>query len=168
MARINSKNKGNTNERKIAKLLSEALDPFKFIRVASSGAFLGGKNFAVRENLFSDDAAQNYIGDIVCTNEKVVNKKFRFVIEAKHYKTPDSFESLFTGKHKVYGWLDEVSIDCVKVNKDGIVIFKWNNTSYFCAVRPHIELPCKFMTLQTGDKICLLNDLLTVPEFWEV
>ena len=167
--RVNSKNKGSSNERKVAKLLSDALSPLQFIRTPGSGAFLGGRNFANRQHLFSQSAAQIFVGDITPTNEEEVNMTFNFVVECKHYKTPDSFDSLFTGKHSIYGWLSEVAIDCVKVNKKGVVIFKWNNTPYYVAVENDIELPLdvKYMVLPSGgQKVCYLTDLLKFEDFW--
>jgi hypothetical protein len=165
--RVNSKAKGATNERRIAKLLANALAPLQFVKTPGSGAFVGGKNFATRGGLFSKTAMQTFVGDIVCTNEEDVGETFDFVVECKHYKTPDSFDSIFTGKHSIYGWLEEVAIDCVKLDKQGIVIFKWNNTPYYAAVSSNINLPIsKFLTLPSGDKICLLSDLLPFRDFW--
>jgi hypothetical protein len=164
--RVNSKAKGQGNERKVAKLLSDSLAPLTFMRTPGSGAFVGGKNFAVRGGMFSNTAMQTFVGDITPTNEEDNGLQFNFVVECKHYKTPDSFDSLFTGKHSIYGWLTEVSTDCVKIGKKGIVICKWNGTPFFCAVRPEIELPCPFLTLPSGDKICYLNDLLVFKDFW--
>jgi len=164
--RINSKAKGSGNELKLSKLLAEHLAPLKFVRTQQSGAITGGKNFGFRGHMFSKQTLEHYVGDVVPSNEEEAGVKFRFVIETKAYKTPDSFESLFTGKHSVYGWLDEVDVDKVKVDKAGIVIMKWNNTKYFCAVRSVIELPCKHMILPSGDKMCLLLDLLEHKDFW--
>ena len=164
--RINSKSKGNGNELKLSKILAEHLAPLKFVRTQSSGAFTGGKNFAVRKHLFSEEVLKMFVGDIAPTNEADCEVNFRFVIEAKAYKAADSFDSLFTGKNKIYGWLDEVSVDCVKINKPGIVIFKFNNTPYYCAVRHDIVLPISYMTLPSGDKVCYLMELLKYKNFW--
>lgn len=164
--RVNSKAKGATNERKVAKLLAAKLAPLEFIKTTGSGAFFGGKNFAVRGGKFSKAAMQTFVGDITPTNEDDVDIVFNFVVECKHYKTPDSFDSLFTGKHSIYGWLKEVLTDCVKLNKQGIVIFKWNNTPYYAAVDSTISLPCKHMVLPSGEKVCYLNDLLEYRDFW--
>ena len=166
--RVASKAKGNANELKLSKLLAEHLAPLKFVRTQQSGAITGGKNFGFRGHMFSKQTLEHYVGDVVPSNEEEAGVKFRFVIETKAYKTPDSFESLFTGKHSVYGWLDEVDVDKVKVDKEGIVIMKWNNTPYYASVRPHIELPCKHMTLPSGDKVCHLSELLKHTNFWFV
>lgn len=166
--RVASKAKGNSNELKLSKLLAEHLAPLKFVRTQQSGAITGGKNFGFRGHLFSKEMLEHYVGDVVASNEEEVGVKFRFVIETKAYKTPDSFESLFTGKHSFYGWLDEVDVDKVKVSKEGIVIAKWNNVPYYVAVRSHIELPCSHMILPTGDKVCHLSELLKHKEFWTI
>jgi hypothetical protein len=167
--RVNSKNKGNSNERAICKLLAEALAPFKFIRSQSSGAVIGGKNYEANAHLYSQEAMHFFVSDIVCSNETDVAKKFRFVIEAKAYKEAERLELLLNGKSKIYGWLEEVKIDSEKVNKEGIVIFKFNNTPYYVAVNPEIQLPpVQILILPTGDKVCHLKDLLQYKEFWEL
>jgi hypothetical protein len=168
--RTNSKKKGNGNELRIAKLLSEHLAPLKFIRTPGSGAFLGGKNFSVRQDLFAHEAMKVFVGDIVCTNETVFDYDFRFVIECKHYKTPDRLEQLMSGKSLVYKWIEEVMVDCVKVGRQGIVVFKWNNTPFYCAVKPDVELPdgIAIMVLPTGEKLCYFQELLEQKDFWIV
>lgn len=164
--RVNSKSKGSANELKLSKVLAEHLAPLKFVRTQQSGAITGGKNFGFRGHMFSKEMLGHYVGDVVASNEEEVGIQFKFVIETKAYKTPDSFESLFVEKHSVYGWLNEVDTDKVKVDKEGIVIMKWNNTPYYAAVRSHIDLPCKHMTLPTGDKVCHLLELLKHKDFW--
>lgn len=168
--RINSKGKGNSNERAICKLLSEALNPFKFIRSQSSGAVIGGKNYETNAHLYSKDAMHFFVSDIVCSNEKDVGKQFRFAIEAKAYKEAERLEVLLNGKSKIYEWLEEVRIDSEKVDKEGIIIFKWNNTPYYVGVNPLIRLPTPVRTLilPTGDKVCHLKELLQYPAFWEL
>lgn len=167
--RVNSKQKGNSGERAICKLLSSALTPFKFIRAPGSGAYVGGLNFEKNSHLYSQEAMQMFVSDIVCSNEKEIGKKFRFVIESKSYKEAEKLEVLLNGKSNIYKWLEEVRIDAEKIHKEGIVIFKWNNTPYYCAVHRQIPLPVeRILTLPTGDKICHLLDLLAVPSFWEI
>jgi hypothetical protein len=165
--RVNSKAKGNSGERAVCKILAEHLPPFKFIRSQSSGAVVGGKNFQANAHLYSQEAMHYFVSDIVCSNEQDVGKKFRFCIEVKHYKDAEKMEVLLNRKSKVYGWLEEVAIDCFKVNKEGIVIFKFNNTPYYVAVNKNIELPpVDFILLPTGDKVCHLLPLLEHKDFW--
>jgi hypothetical protein len=166
--RVNSKRKGAGNEGTLCKILAKELAPFKFIRSQASGAMVGGKNFAAKSHLYSQEALHFFVSDIVCSNESEVSKKFRFVIEAKAYKESDKLEQLLNGKSKIYSWIEQVKNDAVKVNKDWIVIYKFNATPFYCAVSPLIELPVDtILTLPSGDKICYLNDLLKFPTFWE-
>lgn len=167
--RVNSKAKGSGSERALCKILANALQPFKFIRSQSSGAILGGKNFETNKHLYSNEVMELFVSDIVCSNEKEINKKFRFVVESKAYKDADKLETLLNGKSKIYSWIEQVKIDSQKVNKDWIVIFKFNNTPYYCAVNKEIELPVtKILTLPTGDQLVYLTELLNFPEFWQV
>ncbi|MEM2159571.1 MAG: hypothetical protein QXN55_01300 [Candidatus Nitrosotenuis sp.] len=164
--RKNSKAKGNGFESRVAKTLAEHLVPLKFIRTQSSGARVGGKNFGTTGHLFNQQALSLFVGDVVATNDGEDGHWFRFVVECKFYKEPDTLDQLLTRKAKVFGWLDEVDADKVKVGKDGIVIMKFNGKDPLIAVRPEIELPFKnYLTI--GDtKIAYLKDALAHPEFW--
>lgn len=73
--KINSKRKGNTNERNACSLL-EQWTGYPFARVPSSGG-LRWKNMS------------SVVGDLVCTDEDV---KFKFVVETKF------LAQIFTGK----------------------------------------------------------------------
>lgn len=166
--RVNGKAKGSSAELKICKILAEHLAPLKFIRTPGSGARIGGTNFNTFGNLYSKEAMEFYVGDVVASNETEAGVKFRFVVESKSYKDAEKLEVLLNGKSKIYGWLEEVNIDCVKVQKEPILIFKWNQTPLYCAFNPEMELPegVKFLTLPSGNKICHLLDLLQYKDFW--
>ncbi len=162
--RVNSKAKGNAGELAIAKALTDALPPFVFKRVTSSGAILGGKN-AVNLDHYTPAGKCAFVGDVFCSNDE--HNVFRFCIESKSYKDVDSLEHLFDSSN-IYRWLDEVDVDRVKLNKDGIVLFKFNRTPYYAAVRSDIALPdgVKFLTLTDGSKVCHMADLLPHRDFW--
>jgi hypothetical protein len=167
--RVASKAKGNTNERAICKILATELPPFKFIRSQGSGAIVGGKNFELNAHLYSQEALHYFVSDIICSNEKDVGKKFRWVIEAKAYKDAEKLEVFLNKKSKVYLWLEEVRIDAEKISKEGMVIFKFNNTPFYVAVNKEIQLPpVDFILLPTGDKICHLLSLLEYKSFWVI
>jgi hypothetical protein len=162
--RVNSKAKGNAGELAIAKALNEALTPFIFKRVTSSGAILGGQN-AVNLDHYTEAGKCAFVGDVFCSNDNA--NVFRFCIESKSYKDVDSLEHLFRSS-KIYDWLTEVDVDRVKIDKDGIVIFKFNRTPHFAAVRSYIEFPngVNYLTLVDGSKVCHLADLLPHRDFW--
>lgn len=166
--RVNSKGKGGAFESKIAKLLGSTFAPMKFARTPGSGARVGGQNFGTFGKFFSQEALNLFVGDVVPVNEQDNPKAFRFIIECKSYKDADKLENLLHGNSNIYGWMNEVLVDCAKVNKDGIVIFKWNNTPIYAAVTSEIELPIDVprVVLINGIQVCHLDKLLAFQDFW--
>ena len=171
--RTNSKQKGNSFENQVAKKLSTALSPLKFIRTQGSGARVGGKNFQTIGQLFGDDALKLFVGDVVCSNEKQVidsSKEFRFSIECKSYKTQDPFTSLVSGTSNLFKWMQESITDSKKINRCPMLIFKWNQTPIFCAVltKDSNDAKSRVSISQNGLKleIFYLDDLLEDNSFW--
>jgi hypothetical protein len=164
--RVNSKSKGANWENKVAKTLAENLPPLKFKRTQQSGAIVGGKNFQTTGQLFSVSALNLFVGDVMATNEDECDVRFRFVIECKAYRDEEKLSALLSGKSKIYEWLGEVDIDKVKVDKEGIVIFKFNNGKPYVAVNADVKLPVNFITLIDGCKVCLFEDLLKHRDWW--
>lgn len=121
---MNSKNKGNTFERKIANLLSDRFlevtgIPKSFRRNADSGSFFGGANKARTE---THDLSKASFGDIITPEE------FAFSIECKHYKDPPSFSSLI--KQEVAAldkWITQAEQDAESSGKLPAIIVKYNN-----------------------------------------
>jgi hypothetical protein len=94
---VNSKQKGNSGERSVAKMLSEALGG-SFVRSISSGAFVGGKN-AHRKNVLSENQIINSKGDIVPPD----NMK-NLVLEIKSYKA-FRYHQIFSECLMLDGWI---------------------------------------------------------------
>lgn len=165
--RVNSKGKGNGFENKISKIFAEAFAPMKFARTPGSGARVGGQNFGVFGSMFSQESLNMFVGDVVPINEQDCERNFRFTVECKAYKDPDKLEALF-GASNIYKWMEEVLVDCVKVKKEGIVVFKWNNTPIYTAVTKDVELPAdiKRIVLTNGIQVAHLDDLLKYADFW--
>ena len=164
---VNGKKKGNSFEGKIAKLFSEKLQPLNFKRSEGSGARVGGQNAILAGN-YSKLMLALFTGDVVPINECVEgNPKFKFCIECKAYKEAERMEALFETS-KIYSWLEEIRIDAEKIDKSGIVIFKFNNTPIYCAVGANIEFPfdVKYVRLIDGEKVCHLDDLILHRSFW--
>ena len=169
---VNSKAKGSGFENTLAKKLSEALDPLKFIRTQGSGARVGGKNFATIGQLFGEDALKLFVGDVVPVNEKEAGVTFRFSIEAKFYKTPDNFPSLVTGNANFFKWFDESVTDAVKIDKIPALIFKWNNTPIFVGVPTGTPSPIKARVTISKAGVSIdvydFSEIVNVKEFWVV
>lgn len=178
--RVNSKAKGSGFEGHIGKVLGETLSPLKFRRSQSSGAILGGKNEKFLAN-YSADAMALFVGDVVPTNELDVFRdegwKFKFTLECKFYKNCDTLDHLFNNT-KIKGWFKQAMTDAAKINKEPLLIFKFNHTEIFCAVNfetidRYPKGASRIMTLYFGDdepciSVFLLKDALLDMEWWKV
>lgn len=168
MARINSKSKGSGFEGQIAKKLTVALAPLTFMRSPGSGARLGGKNFATFGKMFGADATKLFVSDVVPTNEKDVGIQFKLSIECKSYGTVESISALVNGTSNIFKWMEESAVDAVKINKQPVLVFKWNRTPIFIAA---YNLPASARTVSldsdaTHIEIGLLDEALKVQDFW--
>lgn len=132
------KSKGSGFEGKVAKLLSSALPPLNFIRTQGSGARVGGKNFETIGKMFGADALKLFVGDVTPVNETEAQVRFKFCVETKFYKTPDTFNQLLSGSANIYKWMEEIIIDAAKIDKIPILIFKWNNTPIYAIDRKSV------------------------------
>jgi len=162
------KSKGNGFESLVANKLSAALSPLKFIRTQGSGARVGGKNFESLGQMFGEEALKLFVGDVVPVNEKVAGVVFKHAIECKSYKTPDNFPSLVAGTSNLFKWMKEAEDDAVKVKRNPLLIFKWNNTPIFVAMSAQLRHPTRITIQQQGKVIYIayLDDLLKFPGFW--
>lgn len=164
------KAKGNGFESTIAKKLSAAL-PINFIRSPGSGARIGGKNFATIGSMMGAEAIKLFNADVVPVNESAVGYRFHFSVECKAYATADNFTSLASGSANVYKWFEESVIDAAKVDREPVLIFKWNHTPVFVAVlaRTMEGMVKPNMSIQREGRhldIYELDELLKHPAFW--
>ena len=165
------KAKGNGFEGLIAKKLSAAL-PLNFIRSPGSGARIGGKNFATIGAMMGAEAIKLFNADVVPVNESTAGLSFRYSIECKSYATADNFTSLASGSANLYKWFEESVIDSAKVDREPVLIFKWNHTPIFVAVlaRTMEGMVTPSMTIRPKDfrdlDIYELEELLKFPDFW--
>lgn len=125
---VNGKNKGNTFERKVAKLLSERFAEYLgiksgFRRNPDSGSYFGGSNVQ-RSQTHSLDYA--IFGDLICP------RNFVYSIECKHYKTAPSLQSILAQEVKQWDdWLEQAQQDSNTSGKKMALIIKYNNVSEF-------------------------------------
>ena len=121
-----SKNKGNSFELEVAKYLS-ALYNESFLRVPSSGAFIGGKN-QHRKVTMHDSQVRNFKGDII-PGETFT----RFNSECKSYAS-FPFHLLLHGNCKQLDtWLDQLMVVAEK-DDCSILFMKFNRISQISRV----------------------------------
>lgn len=127
----NSKNKGNTFERKIANLFSGRFAErtglsAAFRRNVDSGSFFGRSNQS-RIDTHGTENAQ--FGDIMTPGD------FRYCIECKHYKAPPSLNAIIKQDWKQLDeWIGQAKQDGANAGKEWLVIVKFNNIDEFVVV----------------------------------
>lgn len=112
-----AKNKGNNNERSVAKLFGNWWSGFEFLRTPSSG----GHSRLTKTNQFNTD------GDIICSDPE-----FYLSIECKKVEGW-SFEQLFNDKCIIFTWYDQCVNDASKTGKVPMLVFTKNNTPQYVA-----------------------------------
>lgn len=125
---INGKKKGNSQERKIANILSERFEiktglTNSFRRNVDSGSFFGGSNMSRTD---THDLSKATFGDIVCPNN------FKYSVESKFYAKAPGLSGLLKQDIKEWdGWIDQAKQDSVNANKEMALIIKYNNVEEF-------------------------------------
>lgn len=158
---VNSKNKGNSYERKIAKALSERFEAHTgltsaFRRNADSGSFFGATN---QKRIVDHGTEHANFGDILVPSD------FKFEVECKHYKTPPSFGSIIKGEYKLFDtWIDQAKQDAENAGKSWMVIAKFNNVDEFVIMEPNSAPQDKLVMRYKGNDIVPLKGLLDEPD----
>ena len=171
---VNSKAKGKGFEGEIAKTLSTTFAPYEFKRVLHSGAILGGKN-AINMGKYSEALANLFIGDVVCINDADQVSNFKFSIECKFYKNPESLDNfLGVTNSNLPMWYNECVVDAKKVNKTPLLIVKYNRSSIYCIISSSDDLPMlaqnrtvNYVEIQKDNLIVFLfKDALLDQQWW--
>ena len=120
---VNGKNKGNSQERKLANLLSKRFESVTglaqgFRRNPDSGSFFGASNQKRKE---THDTTHAHFGDLICPDN------FKFSVESKFYKAGPTFAAIVKGKIAQWDiWMAQAKQDAVNSKKDVMLIIKYN------------------------------------------
>ena len=159
---MNSKNKGNTYERKISNLLSGRFklllnEDKGFRRNPDSGSYFGGSNSAKLQTHNLDYAV---FGDIICP------KHFKFTIECKHYKTPPTFNSLVNQKITAWdAWIDQAVQDSHSAGKKLLLIIKYNNVPDLTLLKDLLPQGNLILNYK-GFNLYKLDELMQQPDLY--
>jgi len=158
MSKINAKQKGNRGERELVHILDARFGEGRFRRTPSSGAITGGSNRAISENL-DLESKLTLASDIIAPID------FRFVIEHKAYEAA-SFWDLFNPGAELNKWLQQVEDDSEFVNRESMLVCKYNRHERICYIKDNIEELQRFV--YQGWSCYVLADLLekTPDDFW--
>lgn len=157
---MNSKNKGNTFERKIANTLSKRFQCHTglaktFRRNPDSGSAFGGINEA---KMVTHDLDKACFGDIICPNA------FTYLIECKHYRQAPSFASLLDENVADWDrWIAQATQDCINAQKKMAVVIKYNNIKEIVILK---QLPAalKCILYYRDHYVVALVDFLALPD----
>lgn len=156
--RINSRKKGNKNERALAKLL-ETWTNKKFARTPSSGG-LNWKNTMAK-------------GDIVCTTE---GHYFPFCVEAKSYNDINFQHLLYTEKATILKFWEQCKRDAEGANKVPLLFMRTNgiskdlhfvvmaNSDFKVLIKEHLEKNSAYMYVNNHKLVIFKStDLFNTP-----
>lgn len=132
----NGKQKGNSQERKLANLLSARFEsvtgiPNSFRRNPDSGSFWGASN---QKRVKTHDVSHAHFGDLICPDN------FKFSVESKFYKSGPTFSALVKGTVKQWdNWIKQAQQDASNSNKEMMLVVKYNNTDEIVFLSKPIE-----------------------------
>lgn len=153
---INSKQKGNSFERTIAKLLTERFGR-EFRRTVSSGAYTGGMNVKNADSL-TESQLLIFVSDIRTPED------FKFSIECKSYKEI-GFYDLFSKSSNLYSWYEQSETDSKLLKRSPLLIVKTNNHKPIVFVKLEVApKTIKPVFIHEGRCCYWLEDLLTLPD----
>ena len=151
--KLNSKSKGNRGELELVKILEKKFGKGRFKRTPMSGAYTGGANQELSENL-SIEAKIVLVSDIITPID------FRYIIEHKFIKEA-SFWDLFNEGSDLNSWIEQATYDAKFVNKQPMIVIKYNRKKRIVYIK---ECLGDYIFEYKGWHCYWLEDLLKLPE----
>ena len=157
--KVNSRNKGNSFERKVALMLNNKFCTKEFCRSPGSGAFATTHNIPDHLKIYGD---------------LITPKDFKFCIECKKGYNKENIYSLFNKRSEVWKFIDQCEKDSQKCSKEPLVIFQQDRQKILAIVRSNtfnIDIKKVDITRKSNNKyntytMYLLEDLLLLDDIW--
>ena len=150
--RVNSRNKGNTFERKIAKLLNEHLNTKEFSRSPGSGAYATTHNLPEYLKIYGD---------------LITPKNFRFCIECKKGYNKENIYSLLDYSSDLWGFVEQCEKDSEKSLKLPLILYQQDRKDILAITRADV-FPAALNRIriykEKDYEIFRFKDLLSSPE----
>lgn len=151
--RLNSKNKGNAFQRKVAQIFNEHFETDQFAPTPGSGAFATTHSLPQHLQIYGD---------------LITPKEFCFVLECKKGYNKENIGSTFNSKSLITEALQQSERDAKKCKKVPMVIFQQDRKDILCVI-PYKKFQPLFLTrlnyyvsLKNEYLILTLKDLLSV------
>ena len=123
--KVNSRAKGSSFERQIAKLLNDRLGTTEFSRTPGSGAFATTHSLPDHLKIYGD---------------LITPQNFRYCIECKKGYNNQNLYSLFNKSSEFWKFIEQCQKDSDKCNKLPMVIFKQDRQPTLLIIPHHVEL----------------------------
>lgn len=118
--RLNSRNKGNTFERKVCSILNKRFETDEFSRSPGSGAFATTHKLPEHLKIY---------GDIITP------EKFKFCIECKKGYNEENISSLFISNSNTRNFLDQAELAAKKAKKEPMLIWQQDRKNIIVFVK---------------------------------
>lgn len=158
--KVNSRAKGSSFERQIAKLLNDRLGTTEFSRTPGSGAFATTHSLPDHLKIYGD---------------LITPQNFRYCIECKKGYNNQNLYSLFNKSSEFWKFIEQCQKDSDKCDKLPMVIFKQDRQPTLLIIPHHVELGqsqyyIQIENIKTQDKykIYLFEEVLKAEpdHFW--
>lgn len=155
--KLNSRNKGNSFERKICDLLNTRFSTTDFMRSPGSGAFATSHRLP---------AHLKFYGDLLTPDS------FAFTIECKKGYNKEGMASLFNGKSEIWKFLDQAVTDAEKAGKYPLLIWQQDRSEILVFFQNTTEIderlsPTTYPIVRFKQwNLCKLQDFLQLPIEW--
>ena len=123
--KVNSRAKGSSFERQIAKLLNDRLGTTEFSRTPGSGAFATTHSLPDHLKIYGD---------------LITPQNFRYCIECKKGYNNQNLYSLFNKSSEFWKFIEQCQKDSDKCNKLPMVIFRQDRQPTLLIIPHHVEL----------------------------
>lgn len=148
--KVNSRAKGSTFERQIAKILNERFNTSEFSRTPGSGAFATTHSLPDHLKIYGD---------------LITPQNFKFCIECKKGYNDESIYSLYNYSSNFWGFIDQCQKDADKCGKFPMLIFKQDRQKTLAVISSNISIlnTNKYIEIHKDNiyyKIYLFDELL--------
>ena len=140
--RKNSRTKGSTFERQIAKVLNDRFNTTEFSRSPGSGAFATTHSLPDHLKIYGD---------------LITPQKFKFCIECKKGYNNQNLYSLYNYSSDTWKFVEQCEKDSQKCSKVPMVIFKQDRQPTLAIIPQSVEVTDDIKYIEIHNKIVILG-----------
>ena len=145
--KINSKNKGNTFQRKLASILNTHFNTSEFCPTPGSGAFATTHKLPEYLKIYGD---------------LITPKNFKYSIEAKKGYNKENISSIFNSKSIFREFIIQATRDSINSNKPFLLVLMQDRAKILCLFEKEIDdyIPGTWIQITIDKKVYIVCDLM--------